>query len=84
MENTIKIAMPCLRRSVFGFSPWKFGFNSSPVHVGFIVGEVAEGQFVRSISAFPSQHHSTDPPYLGIYRFLLVFNLSESVFKQRT
>lgn len=57
-------AVPWHRRCRF---LWRPGFIPNPVHVGFIIEEVALGQiFFSDTSVFPSPCHSTIAPYCHI------------------
>jgi hypothetical protein len=53
MPGWYKYIVPWLRRSVAGLSPRRPGFDSRPVHVGFLVGTVALGRFFCQYSGFP-------------------------------
>ena len=61
------VAVPWLRRSVAGLSPWMPGFDPRSVHVGFVVDKVALGQVL------PCQFHSTGAPLFGKMEKLIIF-----------
>jgi hypothetical protein len=42
--NTLRRAVTWLRQLVAGFSPRRPGFDSGPIHVGFVVDKVALGR----------------------------------------
>jgi hypothetical protein len=46
-------AVPWLRRSGAGLLPLRTGFDPGSVHVGFVVGKVALGQFFPEYFSFP-------------------------------
>jgi hypothetical protein len=53
LEKKLRMAAPCLRTLVTGISPRRSGFNYKPVHVGFVVDEVAKS-FLRVLRFTPS------------------------------
>jgi hypothetical protein len=49
------LAVPQLRQLVFGFPPWRPGFEPKSGHVGFVVDKVALGQVFCEYVGFPCQ-----------------------------
>jgi hypothetical protein len=65
-KYSVGMAVPWLRRLVAGLSPRRPRFEPGPVHVGFVVNNMALGQvFPPSTSIFPSHFHSTGAPLQG-------------------
>ena len=48
---------------VAGFSPWRSGLDTGPVHVRFVMNSCIETGFSPTIVGFPRQNHSTNAPY---------------------
>jgi hypothetical protein len=48
-------AVPCLRRLVAGFPPWRSGFEPRSGHVGIVVDIAALGQVFSEYVGFPCQ-----------------------------
>jgi hypothetical protein len=63
-------AMQWLRQFVAGFSSRKPRFDPRPVHIGFVVGKVALGQFISAPSTvvFPCEYHFTNVTYSFTYQ----------------
>jgi hypothetical protein len=64
--------VPWLKHLVAGLSPWRPGFAPGSVHVVFVVGEVALGQFfLRVLRSSPV---SIIPPWLSMLTYHLADN----------
>ena len=53
-----------VRMSDVDLTSCRLGLNPRPIHVGFVVEEVALGQdFLRVLRIFPRQYYFTNVPY---------------------
>ena len=69
------LALPWLRQSVAGFSPWWTEFSPRVFHVGFMVNKVAVGPVFLPAFQFPCQYHSTNAPYSFIHLPRTLYNV---------
>lgn len=66
--SSVVTAVACLRQSVAGLSLRRRAIGPRPVHVKFVVDEVAMGEGVlRVFSVSPFQYNSTSTPYASSY-----------------
>jgi hypothetical protein len=60
-----------MAQTVTGLSLWGLGFNLRPVHVGFILKNMALQQvFLQALNVFSCQYHFTNVPYTLIHSFI--------------
>ena len=68
-------AVPWLRRFVVGFSPRKPRFDPRPVHIGFVVGKVALGQFIYLFSL----KYCGVPLLVSFHQCYILFHMSATL-----
>jgi len=70
--------VPCLNQLITSLSPWRPGFNPSPVHVEFVENKVALGQDICSWAfVFPCRYYSTNAPYSFIKHQYCMYTISD-------
>lgn len=56
--------LPWFHQLIIGLSPWRSGFNPSPVHVEFVENKVTMGQDIFLCTfVFPCWYYSTNAPH---------------------